>query len=184
MAQMVSGAQSFVGAVKQSTMYFAKMAGLIGAVGMMLGGAVVFGIDRLANRVMERRREMMASGVQSFEAYRSGQIGASGLTADPKSAITNLGRMLAGDPAMMVNRSILGIPGNERRPTEQVMADMLERVVPRLARIQRQHPGMLLNDPLAQAFEAIKRAGSALTYARAKPAEIADEIKRLYRPLR
>jgi hypothetical protein len=127
--------------VSAVTGHLFKWTALIGSTVALLGtGAGLWGIDRLANRVMERRRQMMGLG-GDFAQNQAFGIQGKALFDDPSKILSNVAVGLAGgDPARTALARWGVRPGDQRSPTQ-----VLEQILPRIQEYLSKAPkGMVI----------------------------------------
>jgi uncharacterized protein YoxC len=145
---MLNALSSLSSFVRKITTEFAKWAALIGSLVLMLGtGAGLFGIDRLAQSIMQKRRQALGLGTDPSR-LQAAQIATATTLGDPSGVISNIqkAQMFTNQRAFRGLRAT-GISGIEKMdPTDAFIAiirkapdilkeagiDSIEKMGPRL----------------------------------------------------
>ncbi|SED73937.1 hypothetical protein SAMN05444161_3885 [Rhizobiales bacterium GAS191] len=132
---LTSHAKSMGGHIKDATLNLFKWSTILGAVTGLVGLGGLYGLDRLANNIMSRRRQILGLGAEqtggrltAFEIYGRSLLG------DPTGAVANV-RGAQLDITQRRGLYSLGFRDKDiegRRP-EEMMPDIIERVMKRTA---------------------------------------------------
>jgi hypothetical protein len=123
---------TIIGGVAKVTQGFMRWGVTIGGiVSMLTTGAGLFGIDRLAQSVMQRRRLAMGIGAD-YGRTQGAIIAGSTIVDDPKALLQSISRGVRGAPAEQAGLAMLGVkPGQETDPTKAmgtVLMNLWERI--------------------------------------------------------
>jgi hypothetical protein len=123
---------SIGGAVTKVSRGFMRWGVTIGGiVSMLTTGAGLFGIDRLAASIMQRRRLAMGLGAD-YGRTQGALIAGQSIVDDPKALLQSISRGIRGAPAEQMGLAALGVrPGGETDPTKAmstVLMNLWERI--------------------------------------------------------
>jgi hypothetical protein len=129
--------KSLSSTVASITTHFIKWSALIGGIGAMLGmGGGLFGIERLAASILQKRRLVLGLG-GDFGRTQAAQIFGQGMLEDPTGVLKGIARGKGGSPEELRGLISLGIPfGNKMTPEE-----ILPKIIERLRKEVRRVPG-------------------------------------------
>jgi hypothetical protein len=134
-----------VPAVGKITVHFSKWAALIGGISMMLGtGAGLFGIDRLANTLIQRRRQIMGLG-GDWGRIQAAQLGSQATISDPMSVMQRIQFAKMGDVLTRAGLQAAGVSMQDILDPKKGPADIYEQVIKNMPQIfEQMQPGTAL----------------------------------------
>jgi hypothetical protein len=134
-----------VPAVGKVTVHFSKWAALIGGISMMLGtGAGLFGIDRLANTLIQRRRQIMGLG-GDWGRIQAAQLGSMATISDPMSVMQRIQFAKMGDVLTRAGLQAAGVDMKDILDPKKGPAEIYEQVIRNMPRIfEQMQPGTAL----------------------------------------
>lgn len=129
------------------TSHFLKWGTIIGGVTALLGmGGGLFGIERLANSILQKRRQVMGLG-GNYGGTQASLIYGQSVLSNPASALQNIALGQAGDMDKLMPLMAMGIPFGSKDTPE----DILNKILKRLPDILKNtDPNLRL--PMLQAF--------------------------------
>jgi hypothetical protein len=118
----------FASLVNQITGHFLKWSAIIGGVTALLGmGGGLFGIDRLANSIMQRRRMVMGLG-GTYGGTQASLIYNQSLLSNPGDVLRNIRQGTAGNMEQMVPLMSMGIPFGTSMKPEDILNNIMKRI--------------------------------------------------------
>jgi methyl-accepting chemotaxis protein len=115
--------KSFLSIINESVKGFMKMAVLVGSLGATLStGVGMFGLDRLAASILQKRRQAMGMGTD-YGAMEGARVGGQPFMEDPLALIQSIKKGLSGSPEELGGLAGLGVrigPGAETDPMKVV----------------------------------------------------------------
>jgi hypothetical protein len=130
--------------VKKITEHFSKWAALIGGIGMMLGTGSILGIDRLANTLVQRRRQMLMLG-GDWGGIQARQLGAQGTISDTMGVMQRIQYGKMGDVLTRAGLQAAGVNLKDVLDPNKSSADIFEDVIRKMPETFKQaEPGQEL----------------------------------------
>jgi prefoldin subunit 5 len=124
--------KSLSSTVASITTHFIKWSALIGGIGAMLGmGGGLFGIDRLAASILQKRRLVLGLG-GDFGRTQAAQIFGQGMLEDPTGVLQNIAKGKGGSPEQLRGLISLGIPFGTKMTPEEILPKIIETLRQRM----------------------------------------------------
>jgi hypothetical protein len=118
--------KSLSSTVASITVHFVKWSTLIGGIGALLGmGGGLFGIDRLAASILQKRKMVLGLG-GDYGRTQAAQIFGRGILDDPKAILQNIRMGLGGSPEQLRALIGLGVPFGSKMNPEDVLPKVLQ----------------------------------------------------------
>lgn len=134
-------AQSLVSSVTKVTKQFLSWRTIIGGVTALLGlGGSLYGIERLAANIMQKRRQALGLG-QDYGRTQASAIFSQGLMSSPMETMQNIRMGMAGSPDQLTALMTMGINpfGRDARLSPDEVMDKIVAKLPDL--LKRAGPG-------------------------------------------
>lgn len=126
MNTMLNVAKSISSVVGRVTRHFFSWHALIGAIGGLLGmGGGLFGIDRLASSIMQKRRQVLGLG-GDYGRTQATQVFGKSLMEDPGNVLKNIRYGLGGSSEQLGALVSMGIPFGTKMKPEEVLPKILQ----------------------------------------------------------
>jgi methyl-accepting chemotaxis protein len=124
--------KSLSSTVASITTHFIKWSALIGGIGAMLAmGGGLFGIERLAASILQKRRLTLGLG-GDYGKIQAAQIFGKGILDNPQALLQNIAMGKAGSPDQLRSMISLGIPFGTKMTPEEIMPKYLDELQRRL----------------------------------------------------
>jgi len=148
MQSIYDSAASVLKPIGRITSHFIKWSTIIGGVTALLGmGGGLFGIERLANSIMQKRRQVMGLG-GTYGAAQASIIAGRSLFDDPAGILQNVQLGLHGDVDKMIPLMEAGIPFGSKMTSEEALDKLLKKV-----------PDLLKNAPAGMELTTLQAYG-------------------------
>src|SRR5260370_11091891 len=132
MKAMGQATKSLFSTVASITTHFAKWSVLIGSIGALLGmGGGVFGIDRLAASILQKRQQVLGLG-GDYGRVQAAQIFGQGVLDNPKAMLENIRTGLGGSPEQLSGLMAGGIPFGTKQTPEELLPKILQSIQQRV----------------------------------------------------
>lgn len=111
------------------TKQFLSWGTIISGITALLGmGGALFGIERLAASIMQKRRQAMGLG-QDYGTTQAASIFGQSIMKSPMNAMQNIALGMHGSEEQFKSLLKLGIdPTRDRRPTEEIMNEIVKKI--------------------------------------------------------
>jgi hypothetical protein len=120
--------KSLLGTVAGITTHFIKWGTLIGGISALLGmGGGLFGIERLAAAILQKRKQVMGLG-GDFGRTQAAQIFGQGVIDNPTGVLEGIRMGLGGSTDQLRALTALGVPFGTKEKPEDLLPKILERV--------------------------------------------------------
>jgi hypothetical protein len=128
MKALWSVTKSLYSSVASITTHFIKWGTLIGGIGAMLGlGGGLFGIERLASSILQKRKQVLGLGGDYGRTQAAMTFGR-GFLDSPGSALEGIRMGLGGAPEQLRALTSMGIPFGTKMTPEDILPKILERL--------------------------------------------------------
>ncbi|HEY1249045.1 MAG TPA: hypothetical protein VGE97_08670 [Nitrososphaera sp.] len=118
----------FVNLLKTATGEFFKWSTLIGGISALLGmGGGLFGIERLAAAIMQKRKQVLGLG-GTFGGVQAANIFGQSIMDNPQQVLTGIRAGTGGAPEQLRALAALGIPFGTQKKPEELLPDVLMKV--------------------------------------------------------